>query len=132
MFALQTLLWLFLPLWGLTSYGQNASFVWTANPSTTDPGTNTTGYKLYWGTQSGTYTQTYDAGNATSASFPVPAGNYFAVVKAYNANGAESAPSAEIQFTVAAISPTPSPTPTYEKWIQKQNDWTRANPPVAD
>jgi hypothetical protein len=31
--------------------------------------------------------------------------------------------------------PTPSPPPsgaTYDKWIQKQNDWTKANPPTPD
>jgi hypothetical protein len=37
----------------------------------------------------------------------------------------------------ASPSPTPSPTPppsgqTWEKWIEKQNDWIRANPPTPD
>ena len=43
----------------------------------------------------------------------------------------------------AAPSPTPTPVPTatpnptpgaptYDKWIQKQNDWTKANPPTPD
>jgi hypothetical protein len=29
--------------------------------------------------------------------------------------------------------PTPPPgSPTYDKWIQKQNDWTKQNPPTPD
>ena len=42
---------------------------------------------------------------------------------------------------IKAVGPTPAPTPnptptpveqTYDKWIKKQNDWTKANPPTPD
>jgi hypothetical protein len=47
----------------------------------------------------------------------------------------------DLQVTTAAPSPSPSPSatptptpgaPTYENWINKQNDWIRANPPTPD
>ena len=32
----------------------------------------------------------------------------------------------------ATPQPTPTPPVTYNQWIQRQNDWTKANPPVPD
>lgn len=85
-------------------------FAWNKDP---DP--SVTGYKLHVGTTSGTYSLTVDAGNVTTFPIgpPLVAGtNYFAVVKAYNAQGAESLPSNEVAFTPAPLPPTPTPTPT--------------------
>jgi hypothetical protein len=92
---------------------QSASFAWNANTVTTDPATNATGYKLHWGTQSGTYTSVLDAGNNTTATVSgLAAGTYFFAVKAYNAAGSESVASNELVLVVPTPTPTPSATPT--------------------
>jgi hypothetical protein len=86
--------------------GSNVSgaLVWDAPVSNTDgsPATDVAGYKIYYGTVSGTYTGSIDAGNTTSiplatlaASVPVP-GLYYIAVTAYDTAGNESVYSNEI------------------------------------
>lgn len=75
------------------------TLVWNANP---EP--ELTGYKVYYGTTSGVYTQTVDVGKVTTITLSdlvadVP---LFSVVTAYDADGLESPPSEEISFTVTA------------------------------
>jgi len=59
------------------------------------------GYKVHWGTQSGVYTQTFDAGNATEATISgfAEGVRYFSAITAYSNTGEESDYSTEISFT---------------------------------
>jgi hypothetical protein len=59
------------------------------------------GYKVYWGTESGVYTHTEDAGNLTERIVTgfSEGGEYFAAVTAYSDTGEESDYSTEISFT---------------------------------
>src|SRR5262245_34877610 len=56
---------------------------------------STVGYRLHYGTSSGTYTSTVDVGNVTTATVStLQAGTtYFFAATAYDASSAESAPS---------------------------------------
>jgi len=81
-----------------------SSLVWSAPASNTDgsPLTDLAGYKIYYGTEPGTYTASLSVGNTTSislaalsAAVPSP-GLYYLVVSAYDAEGNESAYSNEI------------------------------------
>ena len=76
-----------------------ASFSWEAvvNPLVS-------GYKVYWGTASGVYTRTLDAGNTTTAAITEFAEGveYFAAITAYSATGEESGFSTELCFTYDA------------------------------
>ena len=77
---------------------------WNPNPET-----NIAGYKLSYGSSSGSYTSTMDVGNVTNAVVQIVTGQtYYFVVQAYNTAGQLSPYSAEVPFTLA----TPSPTPT--------------------
>ena len=73
----------------------DVTLAWDASP---EPGV--TGYIVYYGTSSGTYTQQLDAGNTTSASVPDPnpasGSTWYFVVTAYTSDGVESDPSNEI------------------------------------
>ena len=84
---------------------------WDAN---SEPGV--AGYKLYYGTTSGTYTHVFDAGHSTTANVPdVVAGlTYYFAVTAYDADGYESVPSSEVSATApwpSALAATPLPWP---------------------
>lgn len=57
------------------------------------------GYRVYWGSATGTYSQSLDVGNVTSAHVPLAPGVYFFAVTAYTAEGAESEFSNEITGT---------------------------------
>ena len=72
------------------------------DPST-DP--SVTGYRLYYGTASGSYTQQVDVGNSSTAPLPnlTPGTTYYFVVTAYDASNVESVPSNEVTFTVAVV-----------------------------
>jgi hypothetical protein len=78
------------------------ALAWNANTPTSDPGTNTVGYKLYTGRSSGNYTQSFDVGSATSTTLSnlASGSTYFYVVTGYNAAGVESAPSNEVSYSV--------------------------------
>jgi hypothetical protein len=83
--------------------GQSSSvtLAWDANAATTDPGTNTVGYRVYIGPSSGDYTQSIDVGNSTTATVSgLTSGStyYFAVI-AYSAEASASSPSNEVSFT---------------------------------
>jgi hypothetical protein len=61
-----------------------------------------TGYKVYYGTQSGTYTEVVDVGNNTNYTIPdlVIGTIYYLAVTAYDSYGYESAYSNEVAYTV--------------------------------
>ncbi len=63
---------------------------------------NVIGYRLYYGTSSGSYTEEIDVGDNTSASVTNLTANttYYFVVTAYDSFGIESAPSNEASFDV--------------------------------
>jgi hypothetical protein len=74
-----------------------------------------TGYKVYWGLISGTYTQNSDAGlnsqETLSDDLFLPGVTYFFVARSYNAAGLESANSNEVSWARPAL-PTPTPAPS--------------------
>ena len=63
-----------------------------------DPVSNATGYRVYYGTSSGQYTESYDAGNSTQADLDVGGDctAYYVAVKAYNAQGESAGYSNEV------------------------------------
>ena len=64
----------------------------------TNPESDIAGYRVRYGTTSGTYTVTKEAGNSTTTTIPdlVPGVRYFITVSAFNNAGLESTASAEI------------------------------------
>src|SRR5687768_11916704 len=90
--------------------GSGATFAWNASTSP-----NITGYTVRYGTVSGSYPFTYNAGNALTATISaLTAGTrYYFVVTARNASGLESDPSNEISFTPSGI-PLPNVLPTLD------------------
>ena len=98
-----------------TLQAATATATWNANP---EP--DIAGYKLSYGTQSGTYTTVLDVGNVTSRLVqPLTAGQrYYFAVQAYNTSGALSPYSAEIVYdvpappTLTSLSPTSGPVGT--------------------
>ena len=74
----------------------NLRFAWNASA---DP--NVVGYNLSYGTTSGKYTKSINAGGSTSASVGLtPGSTYYFVVTAYNNIGLHSPPSNEVALTV--------------------------------
>ena len=86
------------------SLAQAQSLVWNPNPES-----DLAGYKVHYGTESGTYTTQVDVGNSTifaPQGFDWSRTLYFAV-QAYDTEGLESGLSAEVLWT-----PPPPPVPT--------------------
>ena len=61
---------------------------------------NTAGYRLYYGTSAGNYQWSIDVGNQTMAPVNLSPGNYYFVVRAYDALYAYGPPSAEVFLRV--------------------------------
>ena len=79
--------------------GYSITLEWDAN---SEP--DLAGYKLYFGTASGSYSETLDAGNVTEAVVPViPGATYFFAVTAYNIERLESPFSNEVTFTAPEV-----------------------------
>jgi len=82
----------------------NLNLSWSPSPSP-----NLAGYRVYYGTSSGSYSYQIDAGNATSEIIPnlAPGTTYYIAATAYDAAGNESPVSDEMSYTVpAAGAPT--------------------------
>lgn len=82
-----------------------------------DPNTESdlAGYRVLYGTSSGTYTTTVDVGNVTTWAFTgaLEGQTYYFVVQAYNTAGLRSANSLEVSETVpVTLPPGPTPGPT--------------------
>jgi hypothetical protein len=72
-----------------------ASLAWDPSPDST-----VTGYKLHYGTESGSYTESVDVGNTTSYTLDglQPNTDYYFAATAYDDQGAESDYSNEISY----------------------------------
>src|SRR5690606_9118553 len=83
---------------------QSVTLEWDPSPDA-----DIAGYRLWYGTSTGSYQQSVEVGSTTSATLPNLADDqtYFIVVTAFNAAGLESEPSNEVSFTTDA--PTPPP-----------------------
>jgi hypothetical protein len=74
----------------------SVTLAWDASSDTT-----VTGYLLYYGPRSGSYTGQVDVGKATQFTLlGIPAGTYYFVLKAYNASGMLSGASNEVSTAV--------------------------------
>jgi hypothetical protein len=90
---------------GFAAQAQTVTLGWNASTSV-----GVTGYRLYWGGASHSYTSNTNAGLLTQTTVPSPAPgvtNYYAV-SAYTATGLESVYSTEISYTAPANRPPPS------------------------
>lgn len=92
-------------------FAGTATLIWTA-PTTNSDGsalTDLAGYKIYYGTVSGNYTQQVDAGNVTSYTFTLADGaSYYFTITAYDTSGNESGYSNEAIKTIALDTTPPS------------------------
>ena len=77
--------------------GQSVTMAWSPSADT-----NVTGYNLYYGVTSGTYTNKTNVGSATNATVSglIAGVTYYFAVTAYDAFGQESAYSSEISYLV--------------------------------
>lgn len=90
-------------LFASNAFAGDATLSWNAPAVNTDGSalTNLSGYKVYYGTAPGNYSQTIDAGKVTTYKVPnLPNGTYYFAVTAYNSAGTESAYSNEGAKTV--------------------------------
>ncbi len=88
-----------------------ASLGWAASLTLAwDVSAGAAGYRAYYGTTSGTYTASVDAGAATSVTISgLTSGRvYYFAVTAYNGSGAESSYSAEVVGTAPSTAPVAS------------------------
>ncbi len=110
--ALLTVLMLTLPISAENAFAA-ITLNWTAPTTNTDgtPLTDLSGYKLYYGTSAGNYTNSITLGNVITYTLNNLAnGTYYFVATAYTAAGSESAPSNEVSKTESATSDTTPPT----------------------
>src|SRR5271169_6560987 len=81
----------------------SATLAWTAPTTNTDgtPLTDLAGYKVYYGTASGNYTQNTDVGNVTTYSVPnLNGGTYYFALTAYDTEGMQSTYSTQVSKTI--------------------------------
>jgi hypothetical protein len=88
---------------GAVPPGNSVALGWDRSPDS-----SVTGYRVYYGTASGNYTNSLAVGNVTTSTIPGLASGvtYFFAVSAYAANGLESILSNEIAYTVPGTLPT--------------------------
>lgn len=84
--------------------GTTVTLAWDANTET-----DLAGYRIHYGDTPGSYSQTLDVGNITTATVSdlSPGGTYYFAVTAYNTAALESDPSNEVSFTVPSDAPPP-------------------------
>jgi hypothetical protein len=85
------------------SPGNSATLTWDAPTTNADgtPLTDLAGYKVYYGTTSGNYTEVIDAGNVTTYKVEnLSPGTYYFTVTAYDNSGNESGYSNEVSKTI--------------------------------
>ena len=100
-------LFLFILLSAATAFAGTASISWTAPTTNTDGSAlnDLDGYKLHYGTTSGSYTQTIDVGNVTTYEVTGLTGGttYYFAITAYNVVAVESTYSNEITKIASAV-----------------------------
>ncbi len=86
-------------LYGARLYAGTATVSWDANSES-----DLSGYKIYYGTSSGSYDDALDVGNKTSFSINnlVVGTTYFFVVTAYDFSGNESGFSDQVDFKITS------------------------------
>jgi len=96
--------WLFVALTASTQGQPTVTLAWDSSPDS-----SVTGYRLYAGLATGSYSEVLDVGNATDATVSnlISGVAYFFAATAYNTNGEESDFSNEVSYTVP--SPTDNP-----------------------
>ncbi len=110
--ALLTVLMLTLPM-SVENAFSAVTLNWTAPSTNTDgtPLTDLSGYNLYYGTSSGTYTNSITLTNVITYTLNnLSNGTYYFVVTAYTTAGLESTPSNEVSKTESLPSDTTPPT----------------------
>ncbi len=87
-------------------YGADITSSWDANSES-----DLAGYIVYYGTQSGNYTQSVDVGNTTSKTITIQDTNktYFFAIKAYDNAGNKSGFSQEVSLFVPPPADTQAP-----------------------
>lgn len=85
-----------------TSYAVNKTFSWNAPTLNADgtPLTDLAGYEVAWGSSTRNYSTVRNVNNVLTTVVDLPAGTYFASVRAYDLSGNRSSYSNEITFTV--------------------------------
>lgn len=108
-------------LLAVTAHAGSVTLAWDASPST-----GVTGYRLHYGTQSGVYTATLDAGNVTTATISGLADDttYYIAATAYNP-GYESNYSNEVSYRNSTVPTWTKPEPP--GWLRRvnQSSWWR-------
>ena len=102
-----------------TAFAQTTTVTaaWDRNTDAT-----TAGYMVYYGTESGNYRWTHDAGNQTTAQLTLTRGSvYFVVVRGYNSTGQVGLPSNEVSINLVD-----APAPTAQLQATLQNPTTAA------
>lgn len=89
----------------------SATLTWVAPRTKADgsPLRDLAGFRIYYGTASGTYSASITVPNPATTTYTIralPAGTYYFVVKAFDKRNAESAPSAEVSKTIRSDKPT--------------------------
>jgi hypothetical protein len=95
---LMPLVWALLLIFAhVAACSEQVTLAWNASASS-----SVTGYRLYYGTQSGNYAYFIDAGNQTKGTITGLQDNvtYYAAVTAYDAQGAESPASNQVNFSI--------------------------------
>jgi fibronectin type 3 domain-containing protein len=90
----------------IPSYADDANASWDAN---TEP--DLAGYKIHYGTESGTYTTTLDVGDSTTVTIDSLQANttYYFAVTAYDQAGNESVFSDEVELFIPPPPDTTAP-----------------------
>ena len=93
------------PLFLSSSQAADVQLAWDPNPEA-----DVIGYKVYYGTASGSYSYSVDVGNRTDCIISdLEAGKtYFFAATAYNSSGKESSFSAEVAYVIPGSSGGPS------------------------
>lgn len=104
-------------LFTLSGWAASASFAWDASPSP-----DVTGYRIYWGPSTRTYTNHVVIGNFLTGSVTnlSEGATYYFAATAYNAHGLESDFSNEVSLTVPLPRPQGPSDLRVVAWLEKR------------